>query len=145
LQCILGGHILQRQPCESLHFGARPRMPIYEYECEACGHTLDALQKLSDPLLTECPACGKATLRKRISAPRFRLKGGGWYETDFKQGNRRNIAESGEGSGAAKSTTSKTGADSAAGSSKSDGTGSSKSTGDSAGSTAKPTAPSSDA
>ena len=71
-------------------------MPIYEYECMACGHTLDALQKLSDAPLQDCPACEKPALRKRVSAPRFRLKGGGWYETDFKKENRRNIAETGE-------------------------------------------------
>ena len=68
-------------------------MPIYEYECESCGHSLDALQKLNDALLKDCPACGKPALRKRVSAPRFRLKGAGWYETDFKPGNRRNLAE----------------------------------------------------
>ena len=68
-------------------------MPIYEYECEACGHSLDALQKLSDAQLKDCPACGRPALRKRVSAPRFRLKGAGWYETDFKPGNRRNLAE----------------------------------------------------
>ena len=72
-------------------------MPIYEYECEACGHKLDALQKMSEAHLKDCPACGKPALRKRVSAPRFRLKGGGWYETDFKQGTRRNIAEAGDG------------------------------------------------
>jgi len=59
-------------------------MPIYEYSCGACGHALEALQKLSDAPLTDCPACGKAELRKLISAAGFRLKGGGWYETDFK-------------------------------------------------------------
>jgi putative FmdB family regulatory protein len=75
-------------------------MPIYEYECMACGHSLDALQKLSDAPLQDCPACGKPALRKRVSAPRFRLKGGGWYETDFKKENRRNIAEGGEAKGA---------------------------------------------
>jgi putative FmdB family regulatory protein len=68
-------------------------MPIYEYECEACGHSLDALQKMSDPPLAECPACGKPSLRKRVSAPQFRLKGGGWYETDFKSGKKRNLAD----------------------------------------------------
>ena len=71
-------------------------MPIYEYECEACGHSLDALQKLSDAHLKDCPACGRPALRKRVSAPRFRLKGAGWYETDFKPGNRRNLAEAGD-------------------------------------------------
>ncbi len=59
-------------------------MPIYEYTCAACGHQLEALQKLSDPLLTDCPECGKPALKKQISAAGFRLKGGGWYETDFK-------------------------------------------------------------
>lgn len=67
-------------------------MPIYEYQCEACDHEFEALQKISDPLLTDCPACEKQSLRKKISAAAFRLKGGGWYETDFKTGNRRNIA-----------------------------------------------------
>jgi len=67
-------------------------MPIYEYECQSCGHVLDALQKISDDPLTHCPSCGEAGLKKLLSAPRFRLKGGGWYETDFKDRNRRNIA-----------------------------------------------------
>jgi putative FmdB family regulatory protein len=73
-------------------------MPIYEYRCEACGHALEAMQKLSDAPLTECPACGRPNLKKLISAAGFRLKGGGWYETDFKQGNKKNIHDSG-GSG----------------------------------------------
>ena len=59
-------------------------MPIYEYECVKCGHTLDAIQKFSDPALTECPVCHESSLRKRISAPAFHLKGSGWYVTDFK-------------------------------------------------------------
>jgi putative FmdB family regulatory protein len=59
-------------------------MPIYEYRCGACGHTLDALQKVSDPHLTDCPECEKPALKRLVSAPAFRLKGGGWYETDFK-------------------------------------------------------------
>lgn len=67
-------------------------MPIYEYQCEACDHEFEALQKMSDPVLTDCPACEKQSLRKKISAAAFRLKGGGWYETDFKTGNRKNIA-----------------------------------------------------
>ena len=71
-------------------------MPIYEYECAACGHYLDALQKVSDAPLKKCPACGKPKLRKLISAPSFRLKGGGWYETDFKSGNKRNLADGGK-------------------------------------------------
>ncbi len=67
-------------------------MPIYEYECQSCGHVLDALQKISDDPLRHCPDCGEPALKKLLSAPRFRLKGGGWYETDFKDKNRRNIA-----------------------------------------------------
>lgn len=68
-------------------------MPIYEYECRDCGHVFDALQKMTDQPLTDCPACGKAGLRKLLSAPNFRLKGGGWYETDFKNKNKRNLAD----------------------------------------------------
>ena len=68
-------------------------MPIYEYQCSACGHQLERLQKISDPPLTDCPACGKPALQKLVSAAGFRLKGGGWYETDFKSGNRKNIAK----------------------------------------------------
>ncbi|HEV2110239.1 MAG TPA: zinc ribbon domain-containing protein [Gammaproteobacteria bacterium] len=72
-------------------------MPIYEYQCSACGHQLEALQKVSDAPLKKCPECGKPGLRKLISAPSFRLKGGGWYETDFKSGNKRNLADGGTG------------------------------------------------
>lgn len=78
-------------------------MPIYEYECNACGHTLEKLQKISDPALTDCPQCGDAALQKLISAAGFRLKGGGWYETDFKTGGKKNVSgESGGKSGADK-------------------------------------------
>ena len=68
-------------------------MPFYEYQCEACAHRLEALQKFSDEPLVECPACGAFKLQRLISAPAFRLKGGGWYETDFKSGNKRHLAE----------------------------------------------------
>ena len=70
-------------------------MPIYEYQCQACGHQLEALQKVSDAPLKKCPECGKPKLQKLISAPSFRLKGGGWYETDFKSDKegKRNIAD----------------------------------------------------
>lgn len=71
-------------------------MPIYEYRCQACGHELDALQKISDPPLTDCPACGASALKKQLSAAAFRLKGSGWYETDFKQNGRKNLHEHGE-------------------------------------------------
>ncbi len=67
-------------------------MPIYEYECRECGHVFDALQKMSDDQLRDCPDCGQPELRKLLSAPNFRLKGGGWYETDFKDKNKRNLA-----------------------------------------------------
>lgn len=75
-------------------------MPIYEYQCQSCQHELEALQKMSDPALTDCPECKKASLSKKISAAGFRLKGGGWYETDFKTGSKKkNLAgDSGSGS-----------------------------------------------
>ena len=68
-------------------------MPIYEYQCDDCNHVLDALQKVSDKPLVDCPECGKTSLRRLISAPNFRLKGEGWYETDFKKENRKNVAD----------------------------------------------------
>ncbi len=68
-------------------------MPIYGYQCQECGHTLDALQKISDDALVDCPACGQPGLKRQLSAPRFRLKGQGWYETDFKKDNQRNLAD----------------------------------------------------
>ena len=76
-------------------------MPIYGYECKACAHQFDALQKMSDDPLVDCPECGAPELRKQLSAPKFRLKGQGWYETDFKTGdNKRNLhGESGSKSG----------------------------------------------
>lgn len=73
-------------------------MPIYEYSCKACGHHLEALQKMSDVPLIDCPECGKAELSKQISASGFRLKGGGWYETDFKSGSKKNVAGDSSGS-----------------------------------------------
>jgi putative FmdB family regulatory protein len=66
-------------------------MPIYGYICENCEHTLDALQKISDDPLVDCPDCGEPRLKRQLSAPRFRLKGKGWYETDFKTDNQRNL------------------------------------------------------
>jgi putative FmdB family regulatory protein len=73
-------------------------MPIYEYRCDACGHRLDVLQKISDDPLKQCPECREVALRRLVSAPAFRLKGGGWYETDFKSDKerKRNLAESGD-------------------------------------------------
>src|ERR1700735_1186178 len=70
-------------------------MPFYEYQCRNCGHSLEAMQKVRDPALKKCPSCGKPQLQKLMSAPVFRLKGGGWYETDFKsdQDSKRNLAD----------------------------------------------------
>ena len=67
-------------------------MPIYGYICGACAHSLDALQKIADEPLVDCPECGAPALKRQLSAPRFRLKGKGWYETDFKTDNQRNLA-----------------------------------------------------
>ncbi|BCG64360.1 MAG: hypothetical protein methR_P2133 [Methyloprofundus sp.] len=68
-------------------------MPIYEYQCQACGDEHEALQKMSAEPLVTCPACNKPELKKKISAAGFRLKGSGWYETDFKGGsNKKNVA-----------------------------------------------------
>ena len=73
-------------------------MPIYEYQCQKCAHHLEALQKVSDKPLRECPECGKHSLKRLMSAPLFRLAGSGWYETDFKSDKeqKRNLAEKGE-------------------------------------------------
>ena len=81
-------------------------MPIYAYKCASCGHAKDVLQKISDPALTDCPECGKATFSKQLTAAGFQLKGSGWYATDFK------------GAGSASSTASTSGS---AGSSESSG------------------------
>ncbi|MBL8263271.1 MAG: zinc ribbon domain-containing protein [Xanthomonadaceae bacterium] len=74
-------------------------MPIYAFECEACGHAFDRLQKMSDPDPTECPSCGEPRVKRQLTAPSFRLAGGGWYETDFKKDGdkKRNLAESSAG------------------------------------------------
>ncbi len=61
-------------------------MPIYAYKCQACGHAKDVLQKMSDPVLTDCPACGKSQFQKQLTAAGFQLKGSGWYVTDFRGG-----------------------------------------------------------
>jgi putative FmdB family regulatory protein len=77
-------------------------MPIYEYVCKACGAGTELMQRMSDPPATDCPACGKPELTKEISAAGFRLSGGGWYETDFKAGNKKNLVD-GDKPGAAAS------------------------------------------
>jgi len=67
-------------------------MPFYEYQCSKCGHQEEVLQKISDKPLKKCEACGKSSMKKMVSAAAFRLKGSGWYETDFKSGNKKNVA-----------------------------------------------------
>ncbi|OGI47813.1 MAG: transcriptional regulator [Candidatus Muproteobacteria bacterium RIFCSPHIGHO2_01_FULL_65_16] len=78
-------------------------MPIYEYRCEGCGHELEVMQKFSDAALVDCPACGKAALKKRVSAAGFQLKGSGWYATDSKKGGKK--TESSDSSSEGKSKT----------------------------------------
>lgn len=86
-------------------------MPIYEYQCQACKHQLEQIQKISDPPLTDCPECKEPALKKKISAAAFRLSGSGWYETDFKKGgNKKNLVEKGDAS--SKESGSKTTSDS---------------------------------
>ena len=78
-------------------------MPIYAFECAACGHSFDRLQKMSDADPVDCPSCGAPQVRRQLTAPQFRLAGGGWYETDFKKDGdkKRNLA--GDGGSAPKS------------------------------------------
>jgi len=104
-------------------------MPIYEYRCQSCGHELEKLQKISDAPLVDCPECGKADLTKLISAAGFRLKGGGWYETDFKKDNKRNLAGDGnkEGKKDGKSDSSSDGGAKSGGSDKASGSANSSS------------------
>jgi putative FmdB family regulatory protein len=119
-------------------------MPIYEYRCDNCGHELETIQKLSEAPLTTCPACGNDALRKKVSRAGFRLKGGGWYETDFKSGNKRNVAAGGSadgGSGSGESGGNSGASASSEGSSGSSATGGeSKSAGAAAGGSSKATA-----
>jgi putative FmdB family regulatory protein len=75
-------------------------MPIYAYQCESCGHAKDVLQKISDAPLTDCPACGASTFKKRLTAAGFQLKGSGWYVTDFRGG----ASSGGDSTAAAPST-----------------------------------------
>jgi putative FmdB family regulatory protein len=67
-------------------------MPLYNYQCESCDHQFEAMQKLSDAPLTDCPACAAPSLKKAVSRAGFRLSGTGWYETDFKTGAKKNLA-----------------------------------------------------
>jgi len=70
-------------------------MPIYEYQCESCGFDLEKLQRINDDPLQDCPKCGKPKLRRLVSASGFRLKGAGWYETDFKKAGKKNLHDTG--------------------------------------------------
>ena len=79
-------------------------MPIYEYECQSCGHEREKIQRMSADHLTDCPDCGDAGLKRKVSAAGFRLKGGGWYETDFKKGSKKNVHDAGGSSAASCST-----------------------------------------
>jgi putative FmdB family regulatory protein len=73
-------------------------MPIYEYQCESCGFKLEKLRRMNDEPFVDCPECGKPSLRRLVSAAAFRLKGAGWYETDFKKDNKKNLHDSGSSS-----------------------------------------------
>ncbi len=83
-------------------------MPIYEYVCMECEHPHEALQKMSDAPLTDCPVCNKSTLKKKISAAGFRLSGSGWYETDFKSDKQSNLLDKPKESSGKSDTSSKT-------------------------------------
>jgi len=98
-------------------------MPIYEYRCAACGHELEALQKISDASLKKCPECDRRKLERLVSAPAFRLKGGGWYETDFKSDSetKRNLVETAERKPAAAESGKTEGAKGESGGAKTDG------------------------
>lgn len=89
-------------------------MPIYEYVCQDCSHEMEALQKISDEPLKDCPACAKPSLKKKISAAGFRLKGGGWYETDFKTKGKKNLAGDSDSKSSASSDSSSSGSTSTA-------------------------------
>ena len=82
-------------------------MPIYAFECAACGHSFDRLQKMSDPDPAACPSCSAAQVRRQLTAPQFRLAGGGWYETDFKKDGDRKRNLAGDGSTSTSTTTDK--------------------------------------
>lgn len=68
-------------------------MPIYEYQCQSCGNEIEIIQKISDPHIIQCDACGKPDMKKKVSAAAFRLSGSGWYETDFKSGDKKNLTD----------------------------------------------------
>lgn len=95
-------------------------MPIYEYKCQQCDHQLEIIHKINDPHATDCPECGESSLKKKVSAAAFRLKGGGWYETDFKSGDKKkNLVDGKPSSGSDKPDSSNSKGGSAGESSKS--------------------------
>ena len=98
-------------------------MPIYEYQCDACGARIEVMQKISDKPQQTCPSCKQRKLRKLVSASAFRLKGSGWYETDFKDKKKKNVSAAGDESTAAKGATATDDKPGAAAPAKSDGTG----------------------
>jgi putative FmdB family regulatory protein len=121
-----------RTPKEPAAKGERPfsghaestendRMPIYEYQCEKCEGTFEAIQKFSDDPLTECRLCGDGAVRKLLSAPAFRLKGSGWYETDFKKDRQKNLVKSDGDKGSSSSDAGSSGKSDGGGGAKSDG------------------------
>ena len=118
-------------------------MPIYEYRCEACGHEFEKLQKLSDPVIKDCPVCEEAAVKKLISAAGFRLKGGGWYETDFKKSGQKNLAGDGASQKSDASDSAGGNAPSNASGQASNGTDSGSQSGSSDAKSAKPAKPSS--
>jgi len=87
-------------------------MPIYEYQCESCDHRLEKIQKMADDPLKDCPACETPSLKKLVSAAAFRLKGGGWYETDFKTGSKKNSLHGADSSAKSSESSSDSGASS---------------------------------
>jgi putative FmdB family regulatory protein len=89
-------------------------MPIYEYQCNVCDHQFDALQKMNDAPLIDCPACNKPELYKKVSAPGFRLSGSGWYETDFKSDKQKNLTKSDTGDKPSTTTSTKATTDNSA-------------------------------
>ncbi len=95
-----------------LIFDLGGKMPLYEYRCHVCEYQFEALQKINDKALIDCPACDESSLRKLISAAGFRLKGDGWYETDFKSGNQRNLVDNNTNAATESKTSSKSSASS---------------------------------
>ena len=99
-------------------------MPFYEYQCKNCGHDLEAMQKINDPPLKKCPHCGKSQLQRLMSAPVFRLKGGGWYVTDFRDSGKKDgkkaAGEAAPATGVAAPASGESGAKSEGGAAKSD-------------------------